>query len=165
MIMSIKRLLPLIITALLSQAYAPYNMLGRAAVVEGNNAPVLIEIGGYDFEVDNTGTIANVDGIITEFEDDVYLAHSNLAGRFFGNTTRITYANGKAVTYRLSETIIVQALDPTAGETYYTDGVYLYSPTELRERILYRGVSFMTCYEKDRTASWGRIIFIMEEVK
>jgi hypothetical protein len=137
---------------------------GSSMVSIGDNNPVMIEISGIEFDVDTTGVINNEDGVITEFIDNIYMAHNNLAGKYFGGDAEITYANGSVIEYMVDEIIIMQALDPFSGSTNYTDGVYLYTANDIHRLIFSRGVVFVTCYQKDDNASWGRKFVIMEEV-
>ena len=140
-------------------------VLGLSDVYAGNSDPTLINIDNMYFRVDNSGKVSDDDGIITEFIDNVYVAHNNLAGRYFDNNVKIRYSNGVVAEYEEVETIVLQALDPFSGSSNYTDGIHLYTSLDIHQQIFSRGVVFMTCYEKDGNPSWGRKFIIMKSVK
>ncbi len=141
------------------------NISGTSQVSLGNPDPILININGIDFQVDNTGQVPTDDKTIAKFVDNVYIAHNHLAGQYFDNNVEITYANGSISEYQESETIILQAIDPYDISKGYTDGERIYTSDDIHYQIFSKGIVFATCYNKDGQVGWGRKFIIMKPVK
>jgi hypothetical protein len=138
---------------------------GTSQVSLGNPDPILININGIDFQVDNTGQVPTDDKTIGKFINNVYIAHNFLAGKYFDNNVEITYANGSILEYEEVETIILQAIDPYSPSTNYTDGIHIYKPDDIHHYVFSKGIVFLTCYDKDGQPAWGRKFIIMKPVK
>lgn len=116
--------------------------------------------------VDESGYAPNVNGIVSRFTPNVYIAHDILAGRYFtGENIILEYSDGKRTEYKAIETIIMQTYDQGDGSTTYRDGDNWYTSDDLHREIFSRGVVFVTCYTKYGIAGWGRKFVIMEEAR
>lgn len=116
--------------------------------------------------VDESGFAPDVDGVVSRFADNVYIAHDILAGKqFTGKNIILEYSDGKRVEYRAIETIIMQVYDQGDGSMVYKDGDNWYTSDDLYTVVYSRGVVFVTCYTKYGVAGWGRKFVVMEKVR
>lgn len=114
--------------------------------------------------VDESGLTPNIDGVVSRFTDNVYIAHSNLAGKYFtGDNIILEYSDGKRIEYKSVKTIIMQAYDQGDGSTIYREGNKWYTSNDLHKEIFSRGVVLATCYEKYGISGWGRKFIFMEK--
>ena len=127
--------------------------------------PRSIEIDGNLFAVTTDGIPPVEEFQITEFVENVFIAHNGLAGKYFGDYAKITYTNGETLNYYAVEIIILQALDPYDPATKYTDGTYIWTSDDIHHRIFNRGVVFATCYDYDGQVGWGRKFIVMRSDK
>ncbi len=130
------------------------------------NIPVRMEIASTYFQIDTSGIAPNVDGVVAQFYDNVYIAHDVLAGRYFnGDNVFITYSDGQQIEYGAVEMFVLQAITQPDGSTIYSDGIRAYTSDDLYTEIYPRGdIILITCYTYNNQPGWGRKFIVMKEV-
>lgn len=116
--------------------------------------------------VDESGYAPNIDGVVSRFAPNVYIAHDILAGKqFTGKNIILEYSDGKRIEYKSVEIIIMQVYKQGDGSMVYKDGDNWYTSDDLYSVVYSRGVVFATCYTKYGVAGWGRKFVIMEKAR
>jgi hypothetical protein len=136
-------------------------LLGLASVTPGSSNAVRVTIGGVDFAVQQSVQVSDDPGVVVQYLDNVFVAHNDLAGQYFGGGAEIEYSNGVVNEYHMIETVILQAVDPRNPNTDYIRDGKVYTAADVYAQLYAGNVVFQTCVERDGDMAWGRKLIIM----
>ncbi len=162
-------------------AFAASVVNGQAGQVAGVYVQDVLALPVVQQPVGQPNYVAVKDGVVTQFTTPSpygtigLLAHNFLSGRFFFNLQNnedvvIVYGDGREETYRITDILRYQALDP---ESAYSNFVDLNNPAhsvltagELFSRVYTNPdrVVLQTCIDANGNSSWGRIFISAEKI-
>jgi hypothetical protein len=150
---------------------------GQAGELRGIYIPGIIaasivqQPSGMDAFISPWENVVTQFGMASKVGSTGLLAHNYLAGRYFamlqeGQKFFLVYGDGQISSFRVSEILQFQALQPHSTESTFVDLQNESSLTtaELFMKVYGRPgqVVLQTCIEADGNASWGRLFVIAE---